>query len=232
MGLTEEIRRLIESIKITSASPGHTNKVSAIDEMPDLDAAIKEAQGLDTEFIKERQQTRDAVADVRRMKQGNVGRIQRFSTAQMANITAFSANPFGFVTRSIFRKLFKGVGILFLIEIARQVADIILQEFFKPGRIFDVRFRDRIDKRIILFLEKKEQQELKQGFKQVITTTIGGLRGNTLAGQIGGNFFNPQRIPESFLDSRRVAEDEVITQNAQERSGVGIGSRRGGRRGR
>jgi hypothetical protein len=220
MGLTEEIRRMIESLKITSASPNHVNFVSEIDEMPDLDAAIKDAQGLDTEFIKERQDGIESVKQVKRFQQGNVGKIQKMSTKQVSNLIAFSTNPFGFITRSFFKKLFKGVGILFLIEIARQVADIILQEFFKPGRLFDVRFREQIDKQVILFLDRKEQQELKQGFKQVITTTIGGMRGATLAGQIGGSFQNPERITVDKLDQRRVVDDNIISQNAQSRSGV------------
>lgn len=231
MGLTEEVRRMIESLRITSASPAHVNFVSEIDEMPDLDAAIKEAQGQDTEFIKDREATTNAVKDVKRFKQGNVGKMQRLSTTQMGNLVAFSSNPFGFVSRTILRKLFKGVGILFLIEIARQVADIILQEFFKPGRIFDVRFKPFIDKQVILFLQRKEQQELKQGFKQVITTTTGGLRGTTLAGQIGGNFFNPERIPPQFLDARRIENDNVLVQNMQEKSGLSAArSRRGNNR--
>jgi len=222
MGLTEDVRRAIESIKTTSAGGKNpvVNTVLTIDEMPDLDAAIRDSQGLDADFLKDKKQTEDAVKQVRVFQAGNVGTLQRMSTAQMANIKAFSAAPFAFVTRSIFRKLFKGIGILFLIEIARQVADIILQEFFKPGRLFDVRFRQQIDKQVIKFLTRKEQQELKQGFKQVITTTIGGLRGSSLAGQIGGNFFNPERIPVNFVDERRIADDNLIAQNAQERTGL------------
>jgi hypothetical protein len=255
LGVTDDIRRLIESLKITSASPQQINTVSAIDEMPDFDTTIREMLSEDSEFtsqqqdkkerllkektsavdadlIKEKKQTQDAVKQVKIYQAGNVATLQRMSTAQMGNIKAFAAAPFGFITRTFFKKLIKGVGILFVIEIARQVVDIILQEFFKPGRIFDTRFREEIDKQVIKFLTRKEQQELKQGFKQVITTTIGGLRGQTLAGQIGGNFFNPERIPTNFLDERRVGENNIIAQNAQERTGLqNARSRQGSNRG-
>lgn len=231
MGLTEDVRRMIESLRITSASPAHINFVSTIDDMPDLDASIRDAQGLDADFIKDKKATDDTVKQVTRYQAGNVGELQRMTSKQMGNIKSFAANPFGFVSGTILRKLVKGVGILFLIEIARQVADIILQEFFKPGRVFDVRFREQIDKQVIKFLTRKEQQELKQGFKQVITTTIGGLRGSQLAGQIGGNFFNPERIPITFIDNRSISDDNIISQNAQEASGMQAArSRRGNRR--
>ena len=61
---------------------------------------------------------------------------------------------------------------------------------FKPGRAFDMRFREQINKQIIQFTTRKEQEELRSGFKSLITTTIGGLRGNSLRGQIGGNFYS------------------------------------------
>lgn len=231
MGLTEDVKRMIESLRITSASPAHVNFVSTIDDMPDLDAALRDTQGLDPDFIKDKKKTEDSVKQVTRYQAGNVGELQRMTSKQMGNIKSFAANPFGFVSGTILRKLVKGFGILFLIEIARQVADLILQEFFKPGRIFDVRFREQIDKQVVKFLTRKEQQELKQGFKQVITTTIGGLRGPSLAGQIGGNFFNPERIPANFIDIRRIGDDNIISQNAQEASGLQAArSRRGSNR--
>jgi len=91
-----------------------------------------------------------------------------------------------------------------------EVINYIKDQLYGPGRIFDIRFRELIDQQIIKFMERKQQQELKQGFRQIIVTTIGGLRGGTLAGQIGGNFYTPDRIPNDFLDPRAVQPPQTL----------------------
>ena len=101
------------------------------------------------------------------------------------------------------KKFRTGLGILFIAAIATQVAKFLIDELHGAGRPLDTRFREIVDQQIIKFLERKEQAELKAGFKSIITTTQGGLRGESLRGQIGGNFITPGRIP-----SRNVQQAE------------------------
>ena len=52
-----------------------------------------------------------------------------------------------------------------------------------------------------------------------------------MAGQLGGNFYNPNRIGSNFLDPRLVVQNNIHTQNAQTRSfnQVGQGGNRSNR---
>jgi len=130
---------------------------------------------------------------------GNVGDIKKFSSEQFGNIQSLATNPFGFMTRTILTKLKTGAGVLFIVTIAIEVAKFLIQEMFKSGRMFDQRFREQIDKQVIQFLTRKEQAELRAGYKSLITTTIGGLRGDSLRGQIGGNFYSDP-LESGFYD--------------------------------
>ena len=107
----------------------------------------------------------------------------------------FASDPFGFVVAGFLKKFKTGVGILFIAAIATQVAKFLINELHGVGRPLDTRFREIVDEQLIKFIDRKEKQELKQGFKSIITTNQGGLRGDSLRGQIGGNFFTPNRIP-------------------------------------
>ena len=226
------IESALESVDVTSANPTHTNKVIQVNniEMPDLDAIVREGRDEPT-TIKENLKLKNTVSTVQEYEQGTIGKIKDLTTAQAGNLISFARNPFQFIVSSVFRKFTKGAGILALITIIFEAVKTIIMELFKPGRFFDTRFRERIGAQVLLFLERKEQQELRQGFKRVITTTIGGLRGNTLQGQIGGNFYNPERIPFSSLDTRRISADNFSARDVRIRSfqDVGMAAARAGR---
>jgi len=128
-------------------------------------------------------------------KDGNVGQLQGFTSQQFGNVRGFASDPFGFVVAGFLKKFKTGLGILFIVAIATQVAKFLIDELHGVGRPLDTRFREIADQQIIKFLERKEQAELKAGFRSIITTTQGGLRGESLRGQIGGNFITPGRIP-------------------------------------
>jgi len=194
----DEVKRMIqsalESMEVTSANPTHINKLIQVNniETPDLDAMIAESRSeLELpDVTKQDKKITDTITTVDKFKAGNVGVIGKMGADQFSNIKQLATNPFSFMTHTLLRKLKSGAGVLFITTIAVEVAKFLILELFKPGRIFDQRFRERIDEQIIKFLDRKEQQELRQGFKTIITTTIGGLRGDTLRGQIGGNFYS------------------------------------------
>lgn len=239
--LTEEIRNIFNSLRTTSAggTAPHENVVTEV-EIPDLDKIVedilKDSKGIkedspsneksspidDTkpdrktkknqDSIKENEQKLDDLFD------GNVGDVQKLSKEQFGNIRQIATNPFSFMVQTILAKLKTGAGILFVVAIAVEVVKFLILELFKEGRPFDVRLRERVDDQLIKFLDRKEQEELRASHKSVIVTTIGGLRGDSLRGNIGGNFFNPDRIPPNFMDPARVSGPNFNTRQYRNKS--------------
>lgn len=127
------------------------------------------------------------------------------TTEQFGNVKQLATNPFQFLSAIFIKKMVKGgivVGIALLIF---EMIQFIIAELMKPGRWLDRRFRRVVQDEVLLFTERQTQQELRQGFKEVRVTTMEGLRGGS--GQVGGNFFNPERIPNNYLDQRRVTDN-------------------------
>lgn len=223
MGLTETIQTVIidalKGSRITSASPGHINHVIDVGftGAPDLDIEIEKLVKENSTFV-DFAKSKDKIEQ---FEKGNVGKIMAMSTAELGVVQSLARNPGGFVFGTLLRKFAKGAGAVALAIVLFETVKVIIDELTKPGRFLDVRFRERIDKQIIIFLDRREQQELRQGFKSIITTTVGGLRGGSLAGNIGGNFYNPDRIPRTFIDIRRPRGDNSFAQDPRRKSVIG-----------
>ncbi len=173
--LTEAVNRLISSLQITSASPGHINEVLQTDVSIDLDEALSDALQ-DTDITGQKEIT-ESVKKVKGFDKGQVGEIQRFSSAQFGNVREFAKNPFTFIVGTVFRKFAKGAGILALVALISAAVKFIISEMLKPGRFLDRRFKRDIRNEIIAFRRREDQQKLKQGFSNIIITTSPRLRG-------------------------------------------------------
>ena len=173
--LTEAVNRLLSSLQITSASPGHINEVLQTDPSIDLDEALEDA--LQETDVKEQKEVKESVKKVKSFEKGNVGEINRFTSAQFGNVRDFSKNPFTFIVGTVFRKFAKGAGVIALAVIIFEAVKFIISELLKPGRFLDRRFKRDITKEIIAFRRREDQQKLKQGFSNIIITTMPRLRG-------------------------------------------------------
>jgi len=173
--LTDAVRRLLDSLQVSSASPGHINVVLQTDPSIDLDSALEEAQK-DT-GIKQQKDTQETIKKVKRFDKGNVGEINRMTAQQFGNVRDLARNPFTFVLNTVFRKFARGVGIIALAVIIFEAVKFIISELLKPGRFLDRRFKREITKEIIQFRRREDQQKLKQGFTGIIITTMPRLRG-------------------------------------------------------
>ncbi len=173
--LTDAIRRMIDTLQISSASPGHINEVLQVDPSIDLDAALEEA--LKDTSVKTQKDTIETNKKVKRFDEGNVGDINRMTSQQFGNIQEFARNPFTFIMGSVLKKLTRGVGVIALVGIIFAAVKIIINELLKPGRFLDRRFKRDITKEIIQFRRREDQQKLRQGFSQIIITTMPRLRG-------------------------------------------------------
>ena len=183
MTLADEINRMIlkivESLEITSAggaSPNINTVIQANEqEQPDLEALIQ--KGADDDTTKESKRIDLTLKKVERWDKGNIGDINRFTSQQIGNLKDFVTNPTGFVFRTFLRKFSKGVGAIALAIIIFEAIKIVISELFKPGRVFDIRFKRDIRGEIIAFRKREDQQKLKQGFSNIIITTQPRLRG-------------------------------------------------------
>ena len=223
--INQMIQRILESAEWTSANPTHTNtliQVNAVDN-PDFETQIKQLvqqetknSTSDTDVLKKEQEVVDVVKDVKDFKSGNIGDLQNFTSTQMGNVKSFATNPFAFIIGAFSKRvlLSKAGGAIAFALLFLEIVQIIIEQLMQPGRALDRRFKKLIDKQILVFTERKEQAELRQGFKEVRITTIGGLRGGF--GQVGGNFYNPDRISKNYLDSRKL-DSSIAAQDSRTR---------------
>ena len=192
------IRRMLEDSEFTSASPGHTNYLQAInaEENPDLEAEVKKLL-IDNDktdkpslfFDKDKDESKaqektlsSLTSKMDLFDKGNIGEIQAMTSAQFGNVRALATNPVQFMMGTVFKKLSKGAGIIGLALIIMEAVKWIISELMKPGRMLDRRFKRDIEREIFAFRSREEKQKLRQGFSNIIVTSMGGLRGG--AGQI------------------------------------------------
>jgi len=173
--LTEAVNRLLSSLQISSASPGHINEVLQTDPAIDLDEALEESRS--DVGVKKEEEIQTTVQKVKNFDAGNVGEINRMASAQFGNLRQFARNPFTFITGTVFKKFAKGAGIVALALIIFEAVKFVISELLKPGRFLDIRFRRDITQEIIAFRRREDQQKLKQGFSNIIITTMPRLRG-------------------------------------------------------
>lgn len=173
------------------------------------------------EFKKMRDELRKVKEQQTAWKTGNIAKVQGFSSAQFSNVKGVAVNPFQFIFGTVARKLgklgraglFVGIGL-----VIAEIVKFVISEQLKPGRSLDRRFRFLADKQILLNTNRREQSELRQKFKTVIVTTMPGLRGLGVQGQIGGNLYNPDVIPVSGLD-QRIVIDNLSAKGVEKRLG-------------
>lgn len=197
--LTDAVRRLLDSLQISSASPGHINVVLQTDPGIDLDEALKEAGG--DEGKKKEGEIQNTIQKVKNFEGGNVGEVNRFTSAQFGNVRQLARNPVQFMIQAVFRKMTKGVGVVVLALILFEVVKFIISELLKPGRLLDLRFRRNLEEEFLAFRSREEKQALLVGTQSVVITTIGGLRGGQH--QISSNLralagLQPQPIPRDL----------------------------------
>jgi hypothetical protein len=153
------------------------------------------------------------------LKSGNVDKIHAMGQQQFGNIKKIAGDPFQFITAALLKKFgkFARAGIWGAIALlAVEVTKWAIDEMMKPGRPLDRRFRRKAQDEIFLFNERKEQQELRQGFKEVRVTTVQGLRGVASQGQVYGNLFTGglDIVPGGFYDQKRSNPEPSVNSNA------------------
>jgi len=174
-------------------------------------------EGTGGEASEEQQDLNDYV---QALKESNVDDVKNFSETQFGNVKKVATDPFQFLFGALLRKFSKLARAGVYVGIALLIAEIVkffIEEAMKPGRFLDRRFRRKAQDEIFLFNERKEQQELRQGFKEVRITSLQGLRGLASRGQVFGNLFpgGLDVIPGGFYDQKRSNPESSVNVNAE-----------------
>ena len=220
------IRKMLEGSDFTSASPGFINKFITTTnvESPDLLDLLEEEKDTTPKFAKAKKKSKDTEKTVKGWKDGNVGEISTLSQQQFGNVMSFAKNPFTFITGAFMKKFAKGAGAILLATIIFAAVKTIIGELLAPGRLLDRRFKRDIRKEIIAFRKREDQQKLKQGFSNIIITTMPRLRG----GQ--NQFTNTLDITRTQTFSPAIGESNLIQSSAGLSLGKNKGSGKMGRR--
>jgi len=191
----------------TSASPGFTNTIKQVNFT--LTSTGELATGLDETFptTVKGQDLADTKETTDRYKESGVDQVSRYTNDQVSNLNSMVSNPFTFVMGAVTKGIVRGFGPpAFLLALGKLI-ETIIGALLAPGRPYDVRFREVAQEEILKFTLAQEQAELRAGFRQIIVTTIGGLRGDAAIGKIGGNFYNRLAIPIDRIDPRPITPE-------------------------
>ncbi len=223
------IKRAMKNALIVSPRFQDYRVVDIIEtDSPDIEGIIGESVVGNAQSPEKKKEQKEVVDKVKKWEGGNIGEIEKMTKQQFGNVQELARDPFQFIFGKVFKKFSKGAGVLFLATLIGAAVQYILFELMKPGRPFDRRFKREVRNEILLFNNAREQQELRQGFKSVIVTSIGYLRAHQIQGNYNTNLFNPTAQPADRIDPRR---DEPENLRARGRKSYAGGRRSaGGRR--
>ena len=222
--LAEEILLMVKDLLMnsvwSSASPGFSNTVKEMNSisLPNLEESLEDTKNI--EDTKSKKKQKKVEKTIEGWEKGNVGKVQRFTTQQFSNLQDFVDGPVDFIIQNVFRKFAKGAGIIAFALIIFEAVKWIISELLKPGRLLDTRFKRDINKEIIAFRQREDQQRIKQGFSNIIITTTPRLRGG--AGQIT-NTLNMAAGRQQFPDN--IGQSPILL----EASGVSMSKAKGRR---
>ncbi len=164
-------------------------------DITDIETQLKKGSDpKDPELIKEKLEVKKNGLLLKQFKQGPVGKLNNFTSAQFSNLRQAATNPGAFIVGAFTKKLGKYGGAAAKGGIYAMIALLvyetilfILDQLMQPGRWLDRRFRRLARLETMNFYERTLQEEIRHGYQEIRVTTMQGLRGG--ASQVNGNFF-------------------------------------------
>jgi len=196
--ISDKITKLVETILRSSTwtSAGDTRVQNFLAEFRGA-----ESFDIDNDVKNVVDKKSDTGKKFKKADKGHMGEINRMTSTQFGNIRELAQNPAGFIIQTFVKKFAKGVGIVALALIIFEAVKWIIGELLKPGRFLDLRFKRDINKEIIAFRRREDQQKIKQGFSSIIITSIPRLRGAGAVGQVTNTLnmaSGRQPFPDNF----------------------------------
>ena len=122
------------------------------------------------------------------LSKSKIGDLVIMSKEQISNLTSFAKSPDGMVIRIFMKKFAKGAGAILLATIIMEAVKFAIDTLTKDGMPLDRRFKRIINAEVMAFFDRMMKAQLRQGFRTLISTSIGGLRGGQ--GNVGGNIYS------------------------------------------
>lgn len=166
---------------------------------------------------------------LKQFKQGPVGKLNSFTSAQFANLRQAATNPGAFIVGAFTKKLGKYGGAAVRGGIYAMIALLVyetilfvIDQLMQPGRWLDRRFRRIARVETLNFYERTLQEELRHGYEEIRVTTIQGLRGGE--SQVNGNLFEFSSTTTGILQSSPYRSSQQVYGHAY-LSGSGVDNR-------
>ncbi len=140
-----------------------------------------------------------------------LGDIAALSKDQINNLVLMGKSPSSLIMRVLMSKFAKGAGAILLAMAILEAIKFGIEYLTKDGMPLDRRFKRIINAEVAAFLSRMFKAEMRQGFRTLITTSIGGLRGGQ--GNVGGNIYSivdrsiSSKIPPNFYGREISAYD-------------------------
>ena len=199
-------------------------------DIKDIETQLKKGvDPRDPKVIKEKLERKKNALLLKQFKQGPVGKLNSFTSAQFANLRQAATNPGAFIVGAFTKKLGKYGGMAakggLYAMIALLVYETILfviDQLMQPGRWLDRRFRRIARVETLNFYERTLQEELRHGYQEIRVTTIQGLRGGE--SQVNGNLFEFSSTTTGILQSSPYRSSQQVYGHAY-LSGSGVDNR-------
>ena len=144
----------------------------------------------------------DDAALNKKLGKSKIGELMSMSRDQIGNVVSLAKAPDSFIMRIFMSKFAKGAGAVLLAFAIMEAIKFGIDYLTKDGMPLDRRFKRIIQAEVASFLTRMFKAEMRQGFRTLITTSIGGLRGGQ--GNVGGNIYSivdrsiSSKIPPNF----------------------------------
>ncbi len=146
-----------------------------------VDQSLEEITGYDTSQII------DSLNITKEIKSGNVKDLMTLSKEHISTLIGFAKNPSAAIMGVFLQKFAKGAGAIALAFIIMEAIQFAMNYLMRDGMPLDRRFKRYVHNEVFSFLDRLQKMQLRQGYRSVIVTSIGSLRGGQ--GQISGNLY-------------------------------------------
>ena len=199
-------------------------------DIKDIETQLKKGvDPKDPKVIKAKLEAKKNTLLVKQFQQGPVGKLNKFTSAQFANLRQAATNPGAFIVGAFTKKLGKYGGMAAKGGIYAMIALLVyetilfvIDQLMQPGRWLDRRFRRIARVETLNFYERTLQEELRHGYQEIRVTTIQGLRGGE--SQVNGNLFEFSSTTTGILQSSPYRSSQQVYGHAY-LSGSGVDNR-------
>jgi hypothetical protein len=202
--VAEEDKQFVENLATNIEGADESKALKG--EIKDIEKRLKEKREKDPQEIKKQLERKRDNLLLKEFKEGPVGMVNDFTSAQANNLRGFVTNPAQFLVAGITKKLgkygnaFTKGGIIGIIALlVYETVLFVFDQLMQPGRPLDRRFRRIAQIETLNFYERTLQEEIRHGYEEIRVATRSGLRGGI--SQVNGNLFEFSSASTGILQS-------------------------------